>query len=106
MPVLHSQCIRPTFAKPRWREKAERACAERLARAKALAVSQRRPNDLVLGADTVVVVGSEILGKPRDEADAIRMLQLLSGRTHQVTTGVCLIGPELRTENSKLTNWV
>ncbi len=78
------------------------ACAERLARAKALAVSQRRPNDLVLGADTVVVVGSEILGKPRDEADAIRMLQLLSGRTHQVTTGVCLIGPELRTENSKL----
>jgi septum formation protein len=78
------------------------ACAERLARAKALAVSQRRPNDLVLGADTVVVVGSEILGKPRDEADAIRMLRLLSGRTHQVTTGVCLIGPELRTENSKL----
>jgi septum formation protein len=78
------------------------ACAERLARAKALAVSQRRPNDLVLGADTVVVVGREILGKPRDEADAIRMLRLLSGRTHQVTTGVCLIGPELRTENNKL----
>jgi septum formation protein len=80
-----------------------RACAERLAREKALAVSQQRPEDFVLGADTVVVVGSEILGKPRDEADAVRMLQLLSGRTHQVTTGVCLIGPELRTENRKLT---
>lgn len=80
-----------------------RACAERLARAKALAVSQRRPNDFVLGADTVVVVGNEILGKPRDEADAIRMLRLLSGRTHQVTTGLCLMGPELRTENRKLT---
>jgi septum formation protein len=75
------------------------ACAERLARAKALTVSQRRPNDLVLGADTVVVVGSEILGKPRDEADAVRMLGLLSGRTHQVTTGVCLTGAE----NRKLT---
>jgi nucleoside triphosphate pyrophosphatase len=78
------------------------ACAERLARAKALAVSQRRPNDLVLGADTVVVVGSEILGKPRDEADAVRMLGLLSGRTHQVITGVCLTGPEPGTENRKL----
>ncbi len=44
----------------------------------------------------------EILGKPRDEADARRMLRLLSGRTHQVITGVCLVGPALRTENQKL----
>lgn len=46
---------------------------------------------LVLGADTVVVSPGEILGKPRDEADAARMLRLLSGRTHQVITGVCLV---------------
>ena len=55
----------------------------------------------VLGADTIVVVEGEILGKPRDEGDARRMLHLLSGRTHQVTTGVCLAG--LRTEGTK--NW-
>src|SRR6266478_1868829 len=74
-----------------------RDCAQRLARKKARAVFQQRPADFVLGADTVVAVGDEILGKPRDEADAARMLRLLSGRTHQVTTGVCLMGPELRT---------
>jgi septum formation protein len=49
---------------------------------------------LVLGADTIVVVFEEILGKPRDEADAARMLRLLSGRVHQVITGVCLISRE------------
>ena len=46
---------------------------------------------MVLGADTVVVVSGEILGKPRSFEDAARMLHLLSGRTHQVITGVCLI---------------
>lgn len=79
-----------------------RDCAERLARQKALAAFHNRPDDLVLGADTVVVVNGEILGKPRDEADATRMLGLLSGRTHQVITGVCLLGPPLKTENKKL----
>ena len=47
--------------------------------------------ELVITADTVVIVGNEILGKPRDEADAVRMLRLLSGKTHQVMTGVCLL---------------
>lgn len=46
--------------------------------------------ELLLTADTVVVVGQEVLGKPVDESDARRMLRLLSGRTHQVITGVCL----------------
>jgi septum formation protein len=45
---------------------------------------------LVIGADTVVAVDENILGKPKDEADALRMLLLLQGRTHQVYTGVCL----------------
>ena len=48
-------------------------------------------DELVVTADTVVIVGDEILGKPVDEDDAVRMLRLLSGRTHQVTTGVCLL---------------
>lgn len=52
------------------------------------------PDELIITADTVVIVGDEILGKPMDEADAVRMLRLLSGRTHQVTTGVCLLTAE------------
>ena len=68
-------------------------CAERLAREKALAVFQRYPENYVLGADTIVVVDDIILGKPRDAEDAARMLRLLSGRTHVVITGVCLVGP-------------
>ena len=70
-----------------------RDCAERLARGKALSVSQSRPQDCVLGADTIVVVGEAILGKPCDTDDAARMLRMLSGRTHEVITGVCVVGP-------------
>jgi len=69
--------------------------AKRLAREKAQAVSQQRPGETVLGADTIVVVDSEVLEKPRDQADAARMLRLLSGRSHRVITGVCLISPLL-----------
>ena len=68
-----------------------RECAERLAREKALAVWKERPNDLVLGADTVVVVDQTMLAKPADTDDAARMLRMLSGRVHQVITGVCLV---------------
>jgi len=69
-----------------------RECAERLAREKALAIFQSQPQNHVLGADTIVVVDDAILGKPRDADDAARMLRLLSGRTHAVITGVCLVG--------------
>lgn len=70
------------------------AYVERLARAKAhAAAAQREPDTVVLGADTVVVVDDEVLGKPRDAADATRMLRLLSGRAHEVLTGVAVIGP-------------
>ena len=48
-------------------------------------------DELIITADTVVIVGEEILGKPTDAADAARMLRALSGRTHQVTTGVCMV---------------
>ena len=85
----------------------------RTARDKALAVAAMvaaapgAPNDtsgdvsdevIVLGADTEVVVEGEILGKPRDAEDAVRMLRLLSGRTHRVITGVCLARPPDRIE--------
>jgi septum formation protein len=86
---------------PKDRE-APRAFAERMAREKALAVARQRTNDIVLGADTIVVVESQILGKPRDAADAARMLRLLSGRAHQVISGVCLLGRELAFGNRKL----
>jgi septum formation protein len=75
-----------------------RSYTERLAREKAMKVFQLRPDDFVLAADTTVVVDREILGKPRDADDAACMLRLLSGRTHQVTTGVCLMGPGKETE--------
>jgi len=68
-----------------------RECAERLAREKALKVWRSQPQDLVLGADTVVVIDGAILGKPVDTADAARMLRMLSGRTHEVITGVCVV---------------
>src|ERR1700684_1099 len=60
-----------------------RDCVERLAREKALKVFRERPEDYVLGADTIVVIDEAILGKPRDAADAARMLRLLSGRAHE-----------------------
>lgn len=81
-------------------------CATRLAKEKAIAVAQQFPNDVVLGADTIVLVDGEVLGKPADAEDAARMLRLLSGRTHEVTTGVCLAGPlppgRLGTEHREL----
>jgi septum formation protein len=64
---------------------------ERLAREKALAIASQRPQDVVLGADTVVVVDGQLLGKPSDAADAARMLRMLSGRKHEVITGVCVV---------------
>ena len=66
------------------------AFARRAARDKATAVARRCPDALVLAADTVVVVDAAILGKPRDRADARRMLEALSGRTHEVLTAVAL----------------
>jgi septum formation protein len=67
--------------------------ALRLAREKAEAVAAHYPKSYVLGADTIVIVDGEVLGKPNDRADAVRMLRLLSGRGHEVTTALSLIAP-------------
>jgi septum formation protein len=66
--------------------------ARRAAREKAMQVAASSPpGSFVLGADTVVVIDGETLGKPSGLDDAARMLRLLSGRTHQVHTGICLV---------------
>ena len=65
------------------------AYVQRLAEMKALAISAA-PDETILGADTTVVVNGQMLGKPEDAADARRMLEALSGRRHEVLTGVCL----------------
>ncbi len=62
-----------------------------LAARKAMAV-ERTEDELVLGADTVVVLDDKILGKPKDRDDAYNMIKSLSGRVHSVFTGVCAIG--------------
>lgn len=71
-----------------------------LARAKAENVSKSHREDFVLGADTLVFVDGEILGKPKSDEDAKRMLRKISGRTHQVYTGVALYSPKDRTVRS------
>lgn len=61
-------------------------------------------DEVIITADTVVIVGSEILGKPRDEADAVRMLRALSGRSHQVVTGVSLLSAKAQRSFSVTTD--
>jgi septum formation protein len=73
---------------------------ERLAREKALSV----PGDLVLGADTTVVVRDWVLEKPTDQADALQMLKQLQGRTHQVVTSVALVAKEVVHQATDVTN--
>jgi septum formation protein len=73
-----------------------RRMALRLARGKAHAAADHAPGCFVLAADTVVALGRRVMGKPSDEAQAGRWLTLLSGRAHQVLTGVAVIAPDGR----------
>ena len=67
--------------------------AERCACLKANTISTLHRDSWILGADTIVVCDGHIFGKPSERADAVRMLQSLSGRLHEVITGMCLIQP-------------
>ena len=64
---------------------------ERLARAKAAAIATKFPDAVVIGADTTVVLGDDILGKPTDVGDAKRMIARLAGHTHEVCTGIAVV---------------
>lgn len=79
----------------------------RLAREKAQAIAADHLGSFILGADTTVIVDHHILEKPADHNDTARMLRLISGRIHQVTTGVCLITPngqsDVRSETTQVT---
>lgn len=79
------------------------AYAQRLARDKAHAIFDRHPDKVILGADTVVVVDGHLLEKPADANDAARMLRLLSGRVHQVITGVCLVAQGFEQTEAEIT---
>lgn len=85
--IVHE--VRPADIDERHRPgESPRAHAERLARQKAQAIDE--PDAVVIGSDTIVVVDGEVLGKPRDEADAAAMLRRLAGRTHLVITAVAV----------------
>jgi septum formation protein len=68
--------------------------AERLAREKAITVARGNPDALVVGSDTIVILDNDVLGKPRDEREAVQMLLRLSGREHEVFTGVAVVHGE------------
>jgi septum formation protein len=65
--------------------------AERLAREKAQAIAALQPEAMVVGSDTIVVVDGDVLGKPRDREEAVAMLLRLSGREHEVCTGIAVV---------------
>jgi len=79
-----------------WADENATDYVERIATAKAGTVRFRFPSQPVLGSDTAVVLDEKILGKPGDRAEAIEMLLALSGRTHQVLSGVALIAQDQR----------
>ena len=75
----------------------------RVSRAKAEAIP-RGDDDVVIAADTIVVLENEVLGKPKDEADAVRMLTALSGRDHQVMTGVTVLRGNTSLTHTEITD--
>ena len=72
-------------------EESPESMVVRLAYEKAFDVAQKNREKLVIGADTIVVLGDEVLGKPKDEEEAFDMIQKLSNKTHRVITGISLI---------------
>lgn len=71
----------------------------KLATDKALNIAKSHQDAIVIGSDTLVAIGKKVLGKPADKADAARMLQLLSGKTHKVYTGIAIVcGGNIQTD--------
>src|SRR5262245_5912618 len=86
LPVDIDESRRPSEEAPNY--------VERVASEKAEAAARLASGTVIVGADTAVVIGDEILGKPRDDEDATRMLRLLRGRWHQVLTGIAIFDRE------------
>jgi len=86
--------VRPSDLPEAWPDGPPKNAVESLALAKAQNVARRLSIGVVLGADTAVILGDEVFGKPRDRDDARRMLQALRGRVHEVITGVALVDAE------------
>lgn len=90
----------PSVDETRLARESPRKYVERLALAKATAVAKKYPADWVLGGDTTVVLDGQVLGKPQDAPDAERMLRSLSGRSHQVLSGLALVNRATRDARS------
>ena len=91
---LEFEICRPQVNEDGIRGGSPRQLVEKLARAKAQAAADKVSSGVIIAADTVVVLDDEVLGKPRDESEAAAILARLSGRRHQVITGVCIIDRE------------
>jgi septum formation protein len=87
---IEHRVVPPDVDETRWAGEAPADYVVRLAREKARAVSGREPEPLVLAADTTVILGDELFGKPATAGEAVEMLGRLAGHTHQVYTGVAL----------------
>ena len=85
------EVIVPSIGEDHLHRQDPRILAESLAHAKARQVADKLEEGVVVGADTIVAIGNEILGKPADADDARRILKRLSGTTHEVITGLCLV---------------
>ncbi|MEO0068638.1 MAG: Maf family protein [candidate division WOR-3 bacterium] len=89
---LKFACLRPSFIEPAINTTTNpKRLATTLALLKALSCTRKIKSGVVLGVDTIVVVNQRILGKPKDQNDARRMIELLSNKTHQVITGIAII---------------
>lgn len=89
--------VRPaSVCEERRRGERPRAFVRRLAEEKANAALPLTSGDVILGADTVVVLDGDVFGKPEDDEHAARMLRLLSGREHSVYTGICIVAGDRR----------
>ncbi len=104
---IEARCVLPEAAeRPLAEGEAPQDHVVNEALTKAHSVARRYPQSLVIGADTAVVIGETVLGKPSDEADAARMLRLLSGREHQVYTGLALVRGETEVASDLVTTHV
>jgi septum formation protein len=85
---IRFRVVKSDFAEPKIIDENQ---VEEVALAKARSVRSRYPDQLILGADTIVVCSGKVLGKPKDKEEARAMLRLLSGRVHKVVTGIAFV---------------